>query len=276
MQKSFLAIGLVIMFFAIVLSLIMTYYSYDAFDEFYTCIVYMYDMCSCILALFILYEVALRERLEIEYNAMSHLYYQEQEQLKLIKNNINMINLKCHDLKHQIRTIGKQSSMSKDAINEMEAVISIYDSSVETGNETTNIILTEKKLFCSEHGIQLSCMIDGKKMSFMSEADIYSLLGNLIDNAIEAVINLEENSRTVSLYVKSVSSFLSINITNLYKGEIDQKNGEIITSKQDKNYHGFGIKSIKNIVKKYDGDIVMNTQDNIFKTSIMIPIPEEN
>ncbi len=189
-QMSLLIIAIFIFLFAIILSLVITYFSYETYVLEYIIVVYIYDIFSCILALFIQYDMALRERLEINYNTVNHLYRQEQEQFVIMKENINMINLKCHDLKHQVRAIGKQSMLSSEAIKEIESVINIYDSAVKTGNEALDIILTDKSLLCGKKDIRLSCMIDGKKMAFMNESDIYSLFGNLVDNAIESVVEL--------------------------------------------------------------------------------------
>lgn len=274
-QMSLMIIAVCIMFFAIVLSLIMTYSTYDNYVQVYAVIVYCYDIFSCILALFIQYDMALRERLEIDYSTVSHLYRQEQEHFKVMKENINMINIKCHDLKHQVRAIGKQSLVSQEAIHEIEEAINIYDSSIETGNEVMNIILTEKSLLCNQKSIKLSCMIDGAGMVFMSESDIYSLFGNLIDNAIEAVDNVEKDKRMIGLNVKSVGNLLSINVYNFYEHELKYNAKGIETSKADKNYHGFGIKSIKHICKKYHGDMSITTDDNVFNTNILIPTPIE-
>ncbi len=272
-QMSLLIIAVFIMFFAIVLSLVMTYAMYDNYVEIYAIIVYCYDIFSCVLALFIQYDMALRERLEIDYSTLNHLYRQEQEHFSIMKENINMINIKCHDLKHQIRKIGKSSSVSKEAIEEIEDAINIYDASIETGNEVMDIILTEKSLLCNKKAIKLSCMIDGKSMSFITESDIYSLFGNLIDNAVEAVGVVDESMRMIGVNVKSVGTLLSINVYNYYEHEIIYNSKGIETSKKDKNYHGFGIKSIKHICKKYHGEISITTNDNIFSTNILIPMP---
>ena len=72
-------------------------------------------------------------------------------------------------------------------------MISIYDSMLKTGNEALDVIFAEKSLVCRKNDIKLNCMIDGAKLSFMENTDIYALFGNLMDNAIEAIEKLKDN-----------------------------------------------------------------------------------
>lgn len=61
-----------------------------------------------------------------------------------------------------------------------------------TGNETLDIVLTDKLLYCEKNNVTITCIADGKSLSFMSEEDIYSLFGNALDNAVLAVEQLPE------------------------------------------------------------------------------------
>lgn len=232
----------------------------------------VYNVFCCALALYIQFEVAIRKNLEQELDTVKHLRYIEREQYKSSKENIELINMKCHDIKHQIASIGKSKLMSSEYIEELNDVISIYDSAIATGNQTLDVILTEKSLLCNKNKIKFSCIVDGARLGFMNEGDIYSLFGNLVDNAIEAVCELEEDMRTIGIKVNVCDDELVINETNYYEKPLIYENGVLQTTKPDKKYHGFGFKSIKYICDKYGGSIIVDTHDKIFDITIKFPI----
>lgn len=153
-------------------------------------------------------------------------------------------------------------------------MISIYDADVKTGNEAIDIILTEKNLLCCNKKIKLTCMADCKKLFFIDDSDLYVLFGNALDNAIEAVSKIDnKEKRYIGFTVYNHNDMISINVNNFYSGEISlDKDGLPITTKDNKDYHGFGMKSIKMIVDKYHGDVSIVTKDNIFNLNIFIPI----
>lgn len=232
----------------------------------------VYNVFCCTLALYIQFEVAVRKNLEQELDTVKHLRYIEREQYKSSKENIELINMKCHDIKHQIASIGKSKLMSSEYIEELNDVISIYDSAIATGNQTLDVILTEKSLLCNKNKIKFSCIVDGAKLGFMNEGDIYSLFGNLVDNAIDAVIELDEDMRTIGIKVNVCDNELVINETNYYDKPLIYENGVLQTTKPDKKYHGFGFKSIRYICEKYNGSIFVDTHDKIFDITIKFPI----
>ncbi len=108
----------------------------------------------------------------------------------------------------------------------------------------------------------------------MEKVDLYSLFGNAIDNAIEAVSKEnDENLKTINLIVRGVHSLITIRVENYFTGNIIlNQEGLPITTKKDRDYHGYGLKSIKYIVEKYNGDFRINIEDNIFSLSILFSI----
>ena len=134
-----------------------------------------------------------------------------------------------------------------------------------------DLILTEKSLLCQKQNIKLTCLADCTKLGFISNEDLYSLFGNAIDNAIEAVMKINDiDKRNINLIVRNVHSFISITIENYYVGNILlNSDGLPMTTKSNKDYHGFGTKSIKMIVNKYQGDLKITTKKNIFTLSIL-------
>lgn len=87
------------------------------------------------------------------------------EQYELTRENIALINQKCHDLKHQIRALRNATKEELEHyLEEIEGQVQIYDAIVKTGNEVLDTILTEKSLYCKERGISVFCVADGSQM----------------------------------------------------------------------------------------------------------------
>lgn len=200
------------------------------------------------------------------------LWLEEQKQYKLTKENIDALNIKCHDLKHQIRHLRETGQVDPTYLDDLERSVSIYNSAVRTGNETLDVVLTDKRLHCATHDIQFTCMAEGSKMGFMEVMDIFSLFGNMLDNAIECEIDLKPEARFIHLSVKGANQLLLIHVENHFEGELEMRDGIPVTTKGDKNYHGYGMLSIRRIVEKYGGNLDISTEDQLFQIDIMLPI----
>ena len=257
---------------AIVLTSIVTYYVYLHYDRFFVLMIDFFNILCCLMTLCFQFELPLRKQLENELTVINRLLSKTKEHYAVSKENIELVNLKCHDLKHQIHTIGHNSAIDTAAIKEIENVISIYDSAVKTGNEALDVILTEKSLLCRKAGITLSCIADGVKLNFMKEPDVYSLFGNAIDNAIEAVGELPDDERVIGVTIRKIETFLSVNIHNYYDKTLEFEEGLPKTTKADARNHGFGMKSIRMICGKYNGDLSVKGDNRIFNLNILFPL----
>jgi len=213
----------------------------------------------------------IRQELEI----MNLLYQKEREQYFLAKENIALINQKCHDLKHQIRALRKGDKEELDKyLKEIENSVEIYEAIVKTGNEVFDTILTEKSLYCRAREIQVSCVADGSQMDFIDTIDLYTLLGNAMDNAIEAVEQFKEpQKRQIDVQIYRQQHFLVIHVMNPMPGELIYEDGLPVTTKKDKDYHGFGMRSMDRIIKKYEGFLRVSEEDGCFSLKMLIPIP---
>lgn len=273
-SHSLLLLASLIVFVDIVFSAIVTYSLDKIMSTTILVMLYIYNIFCCCLTLYVQFQLVIRKKYEKEANTLEQLLYQEKENYAISKENIELINLKCHDLRHQIRTIGATQSISSDVVREIERVVSVYDSVVDTSNEALNVILTEKSLLCNRNGIRLSCIADGARLSFMTDSDIYSLFGNMLDNAIEAASKLSGDERFIGLCVKAVNSFLSVNIHNYYRGEIKFEGKLPVTTKSSKEYHGYGMKSIFLICEKYGGECSVTAKDGVFTLNIVFPLAD--
>ncbi len=224
----------------------------------------------CAFVVFLLQFSTLNIRtLEDEIEVIKELYSKEIEQYKFSHSMMDMINLKYHDIRHQIRDIGQQAMMSKEVISELEDAVGVYDSLFKTDNVAIDVILAEKSLICQRHHITLSCIVDGKQLNFLKEAEIYSLFGNLLDNAIRAVMDLPVEMRMISLSVKKENDFITICEYNYFKGDISFSDGLPLTSKKDSSNHGYGTRSVLYTAEKYGGTASFYTDHQIFYANII-------
>ncbi len=253
----------------VVLNAVITYINYDVYNATLTVCTEISMIISCILALSVQFGLLSNREIKTELDNVYHLWHQEQKQFAQTKANIDLINTKCHDMKYQIRRIGMTGAVSETAMREIEETINIYDSAVKTGNAALDVILTEKSLLCNANKITFTVVADGAGLSFMNEADLYTLFGNAIDNAAEAVMKLPEEKRVISLTTGETGELFSVNIRNFYRGSVSFEGGLPVTTKGDSDYHGFGMKSIKRIVEKYGGDLSVIAGDGVFNLNML-------
>lgn len=251
----------------IVLNAIVVYTHIDGAKS-YVVVIGIYNILCCLLSLYLQFEVSVRKKLEDSLVRVEQMWYQAKSQYEISKENIEMINVKCHDLKHQIRTL-QNGAISPEVLRDLENRIQIYDSNVKTGNDALDIILTEKSLLCNKNSITISIMADADKLGFMAKDDIYALFGNILDNAIEALLKVEADRRMITLNIKMVGDMLVIRESNCYDGEIKFLNGLPQSTKQDAKYHGYGLKSIQYIVDRYDGDLTVKADGGEFSVNIL-------
>lgn len=215
-----------------------------------------------------------KKMLEQEKNVLENLIKQQSKQQKISKETIDIINMKCHDMKNQIEILKHLSSSDQQAnFEQIEKAINIYGDIATTENETMNIVLTEKSLICNNNQIKFTYMIDGENMAFIKPVDLSFLFGNILDNAIDAQLKEQAENRIIRLNVSRKQQFLCIHMENYCSRKVKFIDGLPLTNKKDKTVHGYGIKSIKYIVEKYEGSLNFNVEDNLFKVNIIIPIP---
>lgn len=273
-NRSLLLLSLTMVVSAVILNYTRVIYS-DSFSKVSNIVCATYSLISCLLALAVQFELLEHSNLKQELSIVEQLWHHDQEQYAISVENINLINLKCHDLKHQIALL-RQNNFNQDATSalmEMEEAVSIYNSAIKTENEVLDVILTQKSLMCEKNQIKLTCMIDGESFNFIHTRDLYSIFGNIIDNAVEAVRKLENpEKRIIGITGVRSANFLKVQIENYFNSQIVFQNGLPQTTKKDKDFHGFGLKSVRLLVEKYSGSVSIHTVDDIFYLNIMIPI----
>ena len=230
----------------------------------------LYTIIACSLILVMLFSLAESDHMHEEVNTYKELLHQEREQFKLSKRNIELINIKCHDLKHQIAAL--RENASAEYIAEVEKAVTFYDASVKTGNDVLDVLLREKLLQCEAEKIVLTCSIQGEQIAFMDPMDIYSLFGNLLSNAIEAVRKLDDpNKRIITLNARKAGDMVFLHAENYLSGDIAFENGLPVTTKKDKDNHGFGLRSMRRTAEKYHGEMAISSKDGKFMVDFFFP-----
>ena len=235
---------------------------------------YLYDLCSCVLLLTVLFDMFRLRRAEREQLVMQQLLRQEQEQHRLSKATAEVINRKCHDLKHQISALRSMNSDEQErSISQLEQAVLLYDSFVKSGSDDLDIILAEKGLLAEKQAVSLQCIADGKRLDFMLTEDIYSLMGNALDNAIEAA-SQEDNpgKRIIELNIAAKGPFLCVHISNPCPNQPAFQDSVPVTTKADTGYHGYGMRSMRFIAEKYGGALTCAWEDGIFSLDIIFPL----
>ncbi|MCB6286254.1 ATP-binding protein [[Clostridium] scindens] len=253
------------------------YYSYPAESiplNKYTCVLCpAYGFVCCLLVLVMEYYVLRENHMKKDQEVMEQLLQIANSQQKSSKEAIDIINVKCHDLKHQIKALERMpDTQNRSAyVKDIQQAISIYDAIFHTGCEPLDYVLREKCLISNEYHVAFSCMADGKLINYMNPVDIYALIGNALDNALECVMNEPEEKRIISLHIRKNGDMVLIHMENHCSIEPQFQNGLPVTNKSDKTVHGFGVRSICYIAQKYDGDVRMKVQNQSFVLDIFLP-----
>ncbi len=262
--------------FAILSTLFIYFISYwTAEKEIFTYGSILFEILCCILLIVILFDIFENRRLRQNELIMEHMLHLESEQHEMSKANIEVINRKCHDLKYQIgllRSLEDKAEQDR-TISELEKDIMIYDSFAKTGNKELDILFADKVLLAERDDIQIRLMVDGSLFDFIELNDLFSLFGNAMDNAIEAVLKIEDKPlRIITVKAFRKFDFVTIHVENPCLETVDFSKGLPVTTKTDKDYHGYGLKSMKHIAQKYGGQLTCRQKDNIFTLNILFPV----
>lgn len=228
------------------------------------------------MAVLYAYHIQVKEiQMRFEKDTLRNIMDMQYKNYKLSKESIDIVNQKYHDLKHQINLLksGADSEKAGEYLEQMEREIKIYETQNKTGNKVLDTILTSKSTHCQRHGIELKFMGEGQLLNFMEDMDISALFGNMLDNAIESVVKIKDRQkRLISLHVIQDKQFIRIRTENYCEENVQFQDGIPITTKKDKRFHGYGMKSMKKIVEKYGGSVMAGKANNWFELKILIPM----
>lgn len=237
--------------------------------------IHLINIFIALAVLYAQYSTEKRAALEQELALQKRLWAQHEKHMENSRRSMELLNAKYHDIKHYIAALrAENDSASKERVlNEVEESVRVFDSAVRTGNEILDAVLTEKNLLCERSGIVMTCVADGGLLRGIDAVDLYVLLGNALDNAIECVSKLEDvQRRLISIAIFRVQGMVKIQIENPYDGSLSFQGDLPATSKADKESHGFGLKSICTVAERYGGGITVTAEDGQFTLHILLPV----
>lgn len=215
-----------------------------------------------------------RSAMARELATQQQLWHQRKIQLQTAQQNLDLLNYKYHDLKHYISALRSQSGTQDSAavLNELEESVKVFDCAVRTGNAILDTVLTEKSLLCERKQITMTCVADGQLLQGINTVDLYALLGNAVDNAVECVSELSDpERRIIAIEIFQTGNLVKIQIENFYDHQL-QFDGDLpSTTKGDRKYHGFGLKSIRRTAEKYGGYMAVQAENGLFLLHILLP-----
>lgn len=172
--------------------------------------------------------------------------------------------LKAHIMMDQIKEANQY-------LNELEIDLDNVNKLVESGNINLDAILNSKLSLAMKNNIDINYKAKVPKKLTVSDIDLCVLIGNLIDNAVEACEKIKDNSpKFVRLYIGIFKQQLYISVSNSTNEIIKKLDAEYITSKRGN--HGHGLKRINNIVNKYNGYINRQNEPGVFVSEILLPL----
>nr|UDN49493.1 GHKL domain-containing protein [Clostridioides sp. ES-S-0173-01] len=214
-------------------------------------------------------------KLLMENNMIEKISSMKNEYYKNLESKQLKIELLSHDMKNHISCIEGMYENNIDIrpyLNNIKKTIrnnNIY----HTGNVTLDIILNDKKDLCDKYNINFIALIDFSKCKFIKDIDICDIFSNILDNAIEACNKITLDPKEIILKGNVINDFYIIKAENTKINDILIKGNDILTDKTDTLKHGFGIKSIKNSINKYDGTCLIEHNKSRFTMIISIPMP---
>ena len=203
-------------------------------------------------------------------------------QNKLLKNQVDEVHNMYltmrgwrHDYHNHMQSV--KAYLAMDSLDEARAYLDRLEQDLDdidllfhTGNINADAILNSKISLAIRKGIQVDYKATVPKELAVSDIDLCVVIGNLIDNAVEACEKVEPQHQFIRLYIGILRRQLYISVSNATGEAVRKLDEEYITTKRGN--HGHGLKRINNIVNKYDGYINRKNEPGVFVTEIMLPI----
>ena len=231
-------------------------------------LVSVYAIIISIFSMAFLYQNIIATHLQEENRVMGLLIEKDKQRYQTAKLTAEKIRIKYHDLKHEM----SKRELDEDEMREFKETETNYQSLMYSGSMALDLVLMEKVSLAEKNGCHIKSVVDGSLLSFMPSYQIYSLFGNMLDNAIEAAKEMDkEEERIISLSVSLLRNNVVITCTNFTKTLPTFENGLPKTRKKDADNHGYGMKSIRNTVEAHKGVFKATCKDREFNLKIVFP-----
>lgn len=198
------------------------------------------------------------ELLEREYHTLNQAYAVNAKLFHDFHNHIGVL--------RQLLTHGKTEE-ALGYLDELKAPVTELAETVWTGDETVDYLINSKAAEAEDKGIAYRVQVEFSRHMNIAGADLCAILGNLLDNALEAAARVpEEKERFVNLTIRRIQHMLVIKIENSFAGSVVLKDKELKTTKTEEGLHGWGLKSARAATEKYDGTLKTSYADGVFRT----------
>jgi len=181
-----------------------------------------------------------------------------------------------HDYHNHIQVIKAHNALGQSDeintyLNELDKDLTSVDTIIKSGNIMLDAILNSKLSLATAKKIAINAKASAPASVTVSDIDLCVIVGNLLDNAIEACMKIEnEEDRFIRVYIGMFKEQFYVSISNSMGAGINKHSGRFITTK--KGPHGFGLMRVDSIVEKYSGYLNRQNEEGVFATEIMLPI----
>lgn len=180
-----------------------------------------------------------------------------------------------HDLHNHIEAIYQCliQGDTKEAVRyceDLRTPVRQISQTVWTGDKALDYLISSKMALAEQEQIKTKVNIEYPHNTNIRSVDLTTILGNLLDNALEAVKTAPEGLRFLNLTIRRINAMLIIKVENGYGSTPVQENGKLLTSKKDKAFHGWGLKSVQTAADRYDGTIRTDYKDHVFQSVVTL------
>ena len=230
------------------------------------------------ISVFYLYNILTENYIHLrDHDIYKQQTYAYQNQLEVIMESQNRVRALKHDMKNHILALQilvqrKEVEETNKYLDSMKNFMTNPEEYVKTGNDVVDSLLNYKIQKANEVLNVVETKISIPEQLRLRSFDLNVLLGNLLDNAIDASMQTED--KKLKITIKLDKGILFLNICNSCQMIADEKKNFWETTKEDKANHGIGLKNVRRIVEKYHGDITFFYENNIIQTDVMMYVKE--
>lgn len=187
---------------------------------------------------------------------------------------------RIHNIKYYLKQVGiyleeRQYEKIADVLSEFQMGIHKEERDLICSNRFLNALLTDYRGAAKKNHVHTDIFVEaGFKIEFMREIDITSVLGNLLDNALEAAKKCDKGIVSVALYMENGGSLAICRIENNYVGELRNEGTKLLTTKENPELHGIGLQNVKRLVDRYSGYIQQEYEKGVYVTTVILPVQE--
>lgn len=233
-------------------------------------------LCLMNLTTYYLYErVADAYRENAEHAAMRQQIAMYSNQFAVIRQSQEQVRSIRHDIKNHLLLLGMylqnhKYDQAETYLQEMQQKITFDKEYAKTGNLEVDSILNYKLNQIHALGTELNVQINVPDHTLIPAIDLNTILGNLLDNAAEALQHVEK--RTLQVIMNYSKGVLYIGIYNSFDGIVKKHGNQFLSLKSDQNEHGIGLHNVEQIVEKYDGTLSIDHSTDMFKVDLLLYI----